>query len=144
MPRPDAPRPEADLTPRHRRGFAVARRAAHQVLERRTRALRLAGSAYRKAAKHNDALTQVREDVTTLTRYVRAWARREYRDAPWTTLLYVAAALVYFVNPIDLIPDAIAGIGFIDDIAVVSSVVHAIREDLDQFLTWEREDRLPS
>lgn len=142
MASPDAPAPDdapGDLAPRYRRGFEVARRAAHQVLERRTRALRLAGAAYRKAARHDNALSQVREDLSTLARFVRAWARREYRSAPWTTLLYVVAALVYFVNPIDLIPDALAGIGLVDDVAIVAAVVHAVRGDLDRFRLWEQE-----
>lgn len=47
------------------------------------------------------------------------------------------AALIYFVNPADILPDAIIGLGYIDDFAVISVVVRAIRMDLDRFKRWE-------
>lgn len=131
--------PEKDLSPRERKGFALARRAAGQVLERRTRVLRLAGSAYRKASKHSNALTQVKEDLGVLVRFARAWSRGAYRAAPWTSVLYMVAALVYFVSPIDIIPDTLVGIGFIDDVAIIAAVVNAVRSDLDAFRAWEEQ-----
>lgn len=37
------------------------------------------------------------------------------------------AALAYFVLPIDMIPDFVAGIGFTDDVAVLTAAIAAIR-----------------
>lgn len=59
---------------------------------------------------------------------------------PWPSLLLVASAVVYFVTPADLIPDLLPGIGFMDDVAVVSAVVQAVRDELERFRTWERGD----
>jgi uncharacterized membrane protein YkvA (DUF1232 family) len=36
-----------------------------------------------------------------------------------------------------MIPDALVGIGFIDDAAVIAFVVAQINADLDNFLAWE-------
>ena len=42
------------------------------------------------------------------------------------------AALAYFVMPIDLIPDFLAGVGFTDDIAVLTAAFTAIRGNLKE------------
>ncbi|MCP4182666.1 MAG: DUF1232 domain-containing protein [Hyphomicrobiales bacterium] len=42
------------------------------------------------------------------------------------------AALAYFVLPLDLVPDFIAGFGFTDDIAVLGAAIAAIRSSLKE------------
>jgi uncharacterized membrane protein YkvA (DUF1232 family) len=42
------------------------------------------------------------------------------------------AALAYFVLPLDIVPDFIAGFGFTDDIAVLGAAIAAIRSSLKQ------------
>ncbi len=42
----------------------------------------------------------------------------------------VAGALVYFVSPVDAIPDALIGIGYTDDAAVVLGTAKAIESSL--------------
>lgn len=46
-------------------------------------------------------------------------------EVPMTTKAMLAGALLYFLAPIDLIPDFIAGIGYLDDAAVVASALKA-------------------
>ena len=122
--------------------FSVAERSARRVLRRRLRVLYLARDAYRKLAGEGDALGHASMDLKLMLRLARAWARREYQAVPWKSVLYAVAAIIYFVNPVDLRPDALAGIGFIDDVTVITTVVGAIRADLDAFRSWERA-RIP-
>ncbi len=52
------------------------------------------------------------------------WANRSQlrkRD-----VLYLAAALLYFISPLDAVPDLLPGIGYVDDAIVVSAVVAMI------------------
>jgi len=42
----------------------------------------------------------------------------------------ILAALAYFVLPLDIVPDFIAGFGFTDDIAVLATAIAAIRNSL--------------
>jgi uncharacterized membrane protein YkvA (DUF1232 family) len=128
---------EKKLTVRQHKAFNMARNTAAHVLKRRFRVLSLARDAYAKMAGHEPALVKVRSDLSLLIRMARSWARREYRTLPWKSLLYAVAAIVYFVNPVDLIPDALAGLGFLDDVAVITAVVASIRNDLDAFRAWE-------
>jgi uncharacterized membrane protein YkvA (DUF1232 family) len=46
-------------------------------------------------------------------------------------------AIIYFVNPFDLIPDFIPVIGYLDDVAVIALAVASIHNDLDDFRAWE-------
>ncbi|MGI9174855.1 MAG: YkvA family protein [Rhodothermales bacterium] len=136
--------PDAKLSKKQRSAFAIASGAAAQVIKRRFRVLSLARDAYAKLAKNEDALEEVKEDLRALTRYARAWAKREYRAVPWRSLLYAVAGLIYFVNPIDLVPDALLGIGFIDDVAVIGFVAGALRKDLNDFRDWETGEAAPT
>lgn len=42
-----------------------------------------------------------------------------YRDIPWGTLSAIVITLLYVLTPIDLIPDFIPGVGYVDDVAVL-------------------------
>lgn len=138
---PPSATPGQKLAPTQRDAFGRARAAAVRVLRRRFRLLRLARGAYDKYLSKQRHVRAVKHDLYAMIRLARAWARREYREVPWKTVLYAVAALVYFVNPIDAIPDAFALIGFVDDVAVVGAVGRAIHQDLQRFRTWERADR---
>ena len=95
-------------------------------------------SAQRKVREQQGALRDVQDDLALLLRMLRAWIDGSYRTIPWQTLLRITAAVLYFVMPIDLIPDPLAGIGFIDDVAVIAWTVRAIHSDLEQFRAWEQ------
>jgi uncharacterized membrane protein YkvA (DUF1232 family) len=45
--------------------------------------------------------------------------------------------VVYFVMPVDLIPDFIAGLGFVDDAALLARTMKSVKSDIDDFKTWE-------
>jgi len=52
-------------------------------------------------------------------------------------MVLVTVGILYFVMPIDLIPDFIPVVGFVDDAGVIWAVVKQIKTDLDNFLAWE-------
>lgn len=79
----------------------------------------------------------VRDELSLLARMVKAYASSDYRDIPWKTLVSIIAVLIYFVSPIDFIPDFLPIVGITDDIALVLWLVGSIRKDLDKFRLWE-------
>jgi len=78
-------------------------------------------------------------DLQTLVRLVRAYASGTYREVALSTLLFALAGIIYFVNPFDLIPDFILGLGFIDDVSVLVYVLSKIKVEVDTFLRWEEQ-----
>lgn len=63
----------------------------------------------------------------------------DYEETPWYTIATVAVALLYLINPADIIPDFIPGFGYIDDVAVFSVSIAWIESDLHKYLDWKIE-----
>ncbi len=72
-----------------------------------------------------------------MIRMLVAWKKGEYKSVSKTTLLLCVGAIIYFVTPLDMIPDFIPITGFIDDSAVLAYVLRRISVDLIKFKTWE-------
>lgn len=101
--------------------------------------------ATEKISKKNvqEALGVYFEDLMALIRLSKAWVSRKYTQVSKQTILLTILGVVYFVTPTDFVPDFILGLGFVDDIAVLSWVLSTIRTDLDEFKTWEENKKKP-
>ena len=93
-------------------------------------------------ARKGPRLGQLREDVKLLQSLCLAWWRGEYRAISPKALLTIVAGLLYFVSPIDAIPDWLLGVGFLDDIAVLGWVLKTVADELARFKAW-RESQAP-
>lgn len=76
------------------------------------------------------------EDGRLLLSLVTDYGRGAYRQVPYWTLTAVVFALLYVANPLDLIPDALPGIGLIDDAAVLSVCLLMVEQDLYDYKAW--------
>jgi len=52
---------------------------------------------------------------------------------PWKTVVAIFGVLLYLINPFDIIPDFIPGIGYLDDALAVGAALKLIRDDLRNF-----------
>jgi len=69
----------------------------------------------------------------------RAFCSGKYKRVPWENLISVIVAIAYFVSPLDLIPDFLPGVGYLDDAMIVRFVYRAVKAELDRFMEWESE-----
>lgn len=117
----------------------LASRQALRLAGKRAQLLVLALQAAKwlTSGKAVSQLKTVRREASAMTRMVGAYAKGSYRAVPKSALLSVTAALVYFINPFDLIPDALVGFGLTDDVAVLTWVYHRVSADVKSFLSWE-------
>jgi uncharacterized membrane protein YkvA (DUF1232 family) len=132
------PKAKAGLSGRAAKVFSRSERRARTALKDTNEAAKLDKEATKKAKLHQVDLGDTFEDLQTLLRLTRSYAKGDYRELPMGTMVAAVAAVVYFVSPIDAIPDALPGVGFIDDAAVLLFVVKAISKDLDDFRAWEQ------
>ena len=117
--------------------FDGAKREAERLAAKKEEISRLVQEALAKAEKRRGRIARVWEDFQALVRLLRAWRCGDYAVVPWRTIILASAALIYFVDPFDLIPDFVPVIGYLDDATVIAFVVESIRRDLDKFLAWE-------
>jgi uncharacterized membrane protein YkvA (DUF1232 family) len=64
-----------------------------------------------------------------------------YRDISWSSMAFVAGALVYAVSPADVVPDAIPGLGTLDDLLVTGVALRFIRRELEAYCRFKGYDR---
>jgi uncharacterized membrane protein YkvA (DUF1232 family) len=83
-------------------------------------------------------ISRLWSDLPLLARLLKASKGGSYRGLSMRTIVSLAAALLYIVSPIDLMPDFIPGIGLIDDAAVLALLLHSIARDLAAFRVWEQ------
>jgi uncharacterized membrane protein YkvA (DUF1232 family) len=90
----------------------------------------------RQKAEGNKQIMEIWEDLKILIELVRDWMKGEYKDLKRSSIIMVIVALLYLVNPLDIIPDFIIG-GFIDDLAVIAYVIKKISEELNVYKNWK-------
>jgi uncharacterized membrane protein YkvA (DUF1232 family) len=122
--------------------FASALRHASAAAGKRSRLLSLLGkfAAKLKGTNWNELRAiSVKEKFFVLGRLIKAYALGHYREVPWKTMLLVVAAIIYFVNPLDLVPDIVPLTGLTDDFAVLIWVYNSVSNEIEKFLNWEKE-----
>ena len=126
--------------------FRRHRRKAERLLENPAAVLSAAARAGNQTHQLDEArgpLAQVWNDLQTSVRLVRAWARRDYTGVGRGSLALMVGALLYFVCPVDAIIDAIPGLGFLDDAAVLAWTLGQVRHELRAFRSWEQSGIVP-
>ncbi len=73
---------------------------------------------------------------------VRSYLKKEYDKTPVGTMVAIVSALAYFLSPVDLIPDRIPGLGFIDDAAVISACLALCSADIREYEVWREQQSL--
>lgn len=91
------------------------------------------GSMNIESVKSGKFITRIK----VIIRMIKSYRKGVYRDLEWQTLVLLVAALVYFITPIDLIPDFIPITGYIDDITVVVWIYNKLKTEIDKYIAWE-------
>ncbi|WP_232225351.1 YkvA family protein [Christiangramia salexigens] len=71
---------------------------------------------------------------------LRDYRKGIYTDVPWFTIASIAFSFLYILNPLDIVPDFIPGLGYIDDFAVLTFALRFIESDLHSYLDWKLEN----
>lgn len=119
------------------------RRRAEKEAEEPSRVRSIARRAAEKFREHRPQLGAIRDDLPVLLRLARAWGRGEYRQVPWKSVVVLVAGLLYFLAPVDAIPDFIPVLGFVDDAAVLTYVLRTLKGDVRAFEEWEAGGATP-
>lgn len=67
----------------------------------------------------------------------------EYKDVPWKVIAVLVAGLVYFVSPLDGVPDFFPLAGYLDDALVVKLALDLARSDWARYRQWQTQQASP-
>lgn len=128
------------------RFFDIALNQAARLAGRKSRILVLLARLGSKMNNVNWSPVErqlLKDKFFTIGRLAKAYATGKYRSVSWKAMLILLAAVIYFVNPLDLIPDLIPVAGLADDFAILVWVYNSVQEEVDKFLEWEASQARP-
>jgi uncharacterized membrane protein YkvA (DUF1232 family) len=82
-------------------------------------------------------------EIPILISLVKAYIEKRYANVPIGTVIAIVGALLYFLSPIDLVPDLLPAIGLVDDAAVIALALKLVHDDVKEYKSWrvENEER---
>jgi uncharacterized membrane protein YkvA (DUF1232 family) len=101
---------------------------------------KLAVAVYEKIESSVQKYADIASRLNVLTRLTKAWRNKEYTEVSYVTVFLSVAILLYFVSPIDLMPDFIPIVGGLDDVLLLGFLLKMIDKEIERFLTWEKEN----
>ncbi|MCL1477264.1 DUF1232 domain-containing protein [Marinobacter sp. M3C] len=93
--------------------------------------------AVEEKVKNSGKLDRFTTDIKLMFSLVRDYYNGRYRSIPWKSIAAIVGALIYVLNPLDLIPDLILSIGFVDDVGVVALCLKLVESDLHRYAAWK-------
>lgn len=115
---------------------------AKKILDDSSKFDKLAEGADEKFKNINDDSNKVNtfiKQIKTFVRMVKAHFNGKYSSFSTKSILLMIAGIVYFVTPVDLIPDFIPALGFTDDFTVIFFIYRSLSGDIERFETWEKQ-----
>ena len=122
--------------------FDTIYKQAERVITSGTSLSKLLDEVFLKIGESSELFYKIQDSVIALTRMTNAWWKGDYKNISTKSMIAVVAALIYFVNPLDLIPDFIPIIGQIDDILILGYLIKTLNKEIERFMAWERENDL--
>ena len=84
------------------------------------------------------SVTAAKEKLSVFYRLATAYASGKYKEVPWKTVMIILAAIIYFLNPLDLVPDFIPLMGLTDAFGILVWVYNSVQGEINKFLDWEK------
>lgn len=116
---------------------------AEEILKDKEKTHKILKSARNLCAKASYKLRNipvvgsVLEDTAVACDMIADYMDGKYKDVPLASIVTIMAAIIYFVSPIDLIPDTIPIFGQLDDTAVLLFAFKAIGNDIQTYGEWK-------
>ena len=89
-----------------------------------------------------DSFQNLVGDIRLLISLLQDYRRGNYEGIPWSSIAAVIVSLLYLLNPFDIIPDMIPGIGLLDDAAMMGVCLSMINADFQRYKEW-KQNQIP-
>jgi uncharacterized membrane protein YkvA (DUF1232 family) len=115
-------------------------RQAKRILEEQSQLKALFGQVSKKLQTLSGSHKQINElleHVQLFLRMIKKSFSGEYSSFSNKTLLSLVFGLLYFVTPMDVVPDFIPLLGFSDDLSIIYFIIKNFKSDIEAFKVWE-------
>jgi len=121
------------------RAKALFGRQVESIIRQEQKLVELVQNVVAKISRvgDNPKVQKFLKPIQIFVRMIKAHFRGDHKIA-LSTLGLIVLALVYFISPVDFIPDFLGFFGFADDLSVVMAVYAKVKDEVDSFLDWER------
>ncbi|OEY72833.1 YkvA family protein [Salegentibacter salarius] len=82
-------------------------------------------------------LKEYYKDFKDLFALFKDYYQGNYKEVPWLVIASIGGTLLYVLSPIDLIPDFIPVVGYLDDAAVFAACLKFVKVDLENYRKWK-------
>lgn len=117
--------------------FDAFTKIASTLLKDKPKTLSKVQAGFKKATENQGALSNVWDQLQLLFSLAKDYAKGNYTAIPKSSIISVIAALLYFISPLDIIPDFIVGLGFVDDAFILSLVYKQVTKELERYQSWK-------
>lgn len=87
-------------------------------------------------------LGKFKQQINLLFSMLKDYKNKKHTSVPWLSIAAITFALLYLLNPLDLVPDFIPLIGYIDDASVIGITLKLISEDIEAYQKWKEKSHL--
>lgn len=89
----------------------------------------------------SEGIKDIKGNLQLMIRFISAYAKGEYRDVAGKSMATIVGVLVYFISPLDLIPDVLPLLGIADDVALVVWMFNVLEKEISKFSDWEKKTK---
>ncbi|MGM9477910.1 YkvA family protein [Pedobacter sp. GSP4] len=117
--------------------FQKSKSKASVILGDKTKANNTIKDALGKAVTNRSDLEGVWAKLVLLFAVAKDYVNGDYTEIPKRSIIAILGGLIYFLSPIDVLPDFVPVFGFIDDIYILNLVYKQVVKDLDKYKAWK-------
>ena len=112
---------------------------AEKMLEDKTETEKTVSLAMEMARKVEDIpfIGKYVSDIFVMCDCIIDYIKGNYKKILMGTVITILAAIIYVVNPGDILPDILPVIGHADDAGVIAFVIKIVRDDLKDYKAWK-------
>ncbi len=93
-------------------------------------------------SKNLNYLIKIVSKIKIMISMVKDWKNNVYRKTPKKVMISIVFCLLYFINPVDLIPDWLIVIGFFDDALIITWVLKEINDEIKMYEEFKNNNKL--
>jgi len=75
--------------------------------------------------------------IPVLSTLLKDYIGKKYTDISKESIVIVLSGLIYFVSPVDIIPDSIKFLGYFDDAVIAATCWTMVEDDIKLYLKWQ-------